>query len=307
MKHIPIAASLLALAMSASATIAQDLTPVTIAYVPAVHFLPAFVSKENGCFAGKGIDATMTLIPIATNIPPALLSGSVQIGMSTASVILPAVENGLDLVAIAGASRMMKGNESISLVLQPEVTMNSAADLVGKKIGVPGLLSVGDLVFRKWLKDNGVNPDDVTYVEVPFPRMMEMMSSKTVDGVLPAEPAKSALINNNVGKLAPVEYYTAVAPDSLQTFWMSTGAWAAENGEIVANFKACLDEGKDWIAANPDEAKAIETQYLQVQTPVYPDWNTAITPADFALFAGLGLEFGLVTKDLDIEKLVYHP
>lgn len=307
MKHFTLAASLLALVAGTSGTIAQDTAAVTIAYVPAVHFLPAFVSNENGCFAEKGIDATMTLIPVATNIPAALLSGSVQIGMSTASVILPAVENGLDLVAISGASRMIKGNESISLVLQPDLTMNSAADLVGKKIGVPGLLSVGDLVFRKWLSENGVNPDDLTYIEVPFPRMAELMSSKTVDAVLPAEPAKSGLIKNGIGKLAPVEYYTAVSEDSLQTFWMSTGVWAAENGEVIANFKACLDAGKEWIAANPEEAKAIETQYLQVQTPVYPDWSTSVAPADFALFAGLGLEFGLISKDLDIDKLVYQP
>ena len=299
--------SILSLAMLTQAGLAQEMTPVNIAYVPAVHFLPAFVAKETGCFADKKLDATLTLIPIATNIPPALLAGSMQIGMSTASVLLPAVENGLNLVGIAGSSRLLAGNESISLVTQNDLTVASAKDLVGKKIGVPGILSTGDLVLRKWLKQNGVDPDEVTYIEVPFPRMMEMMSSKTVDGVVAAEPVRSILVANKVGQRSTFEYYSAVSPDSMLTFWMSTGDWPAKNPRVVASFRECLDSATQWIKDNPEKARDIEKQYLKVTTPTYPDWSTAIKASDFDLYAALGLEFGLITKDVDTSKLVYAP
>ena len=291
------------LAISTSGASAQDRVAVKIAYVPAVHFLPAFVAKETGCFEKAELDAEMVLIPVATNIPPALLADSVQIGMSTPSVMLPAVANGLELVAVAGSSRQIQGNESISLVTQPDLTISSAKDLVGKKVGVPGILSTGDLFFRKWLSNNGVSSDEVTYVEAPFARMMEMMSSKTVDAVLPAEPARSALVARKLGQRAPMEYYTEVAPDTLQTFWMSTKAWADGHKPQIVSFKTCLDESIGWIAANAAEAKKIEEKYLKVTTPTYPDWATVIKPDDFEIHQALAIEFGLLSEGIDTSTL----
>ena len=55
-----------------------------------------------------------------SNIPPALVAGSLQIGMSTATVLLQAVDGGIDLNVVAGATRMLKDNPTISLVVRKE-------------------------------------------------------------------------------------------------------------------------------------------------------------------------------------------
>ena len=91
-----------------------------------------------------------------SNIPPALVAGSLQIGMSTATVLLQAVDGGIDLNVVAGATRMLKDNPTISLVVRKETQIKAATDVKGKKIGVPGVDSVADVMFRKWLKNNGV-------------------------------------------------------------------------------------------------------------------------------------------------------
>ena len=56
-----------------------------------------------------GVEADMTLIGINTNIPPAIASDSIQIGGPTSTVFLQAVDGGLDLVAISGASMIDAG------------------------------------------------------------------------------------------------------------------------------------------------------------------------------------------------------
>ncbi len=66
----------------------------------------AMVARDEGIFAKHGLDADVTLIGINTNIPPAIVSDSIQIGGPTATVFLQAVDGGLDLVAIEGASVM---------------------------------------------------------------------------------------------------------------------------------------------------------------------------------------------------------
>ena len=296
-----------ALLSAATAVPAQDMVAINIGFPPAVDFMPAYVAKENGCFAEKGIDATMTVIPVSTNIPPALVSGSLQIGGSTPTTLLPAVENGLGLKAIAGSSRVIKGKEGISVVTSPAFNPTIAQDFVGKKVGVPGIFSVADLMFRKWVKDNGVNLDDITFVEVPFPRMMEMMSSGNVDAVVATEPVRSLLVAKGVGQRAPFEYHTQVVEDSLLTFWMATGEWAAANPQVVAGFKECVTAGIDWIHANRAEADVIEQKYINMQTKQDHSWTADVAVSDFAIYAAVALEFGLITTELNLDDVVFAP
>lgn len=296
-----------ALLATATAAPAQELTPVSIGFPPAVDFLPAYVAKENGCLAEKGMDATMTVIPISNNIPPALMSGSLQIGATTPTTLLPTVENGLDLKAISGSSRVLKGKEGISVVTSPAFTATSAQDFIGKKVGVPGIMSVGDLMFRKWLKDQGVDPGKITFIEVPFPRMMEMMSSSNVDAVVATEPVRSLLVARGLGQRAPFEYHSAVIADSLLTFWIATNDWATAHPQLVAGFKACIASGIDWIHANRTAADAIEQKYINMQTKQDHTWTADVSPADFSIYADVALEFGLITKMPNLDDLVFKP
>jgi NitT/TauT family transport system substrate-binding protein len=208
-------ATLCALVATASASNVK----VSIGYATAADYLPAFVSKENGCFAANGIDAQFTRIPVTTNMPAAVIADTLQIGAQTATLFLPAVENGLELVAVAGGTRLLAGNETISLVTSTKFQVKRASDVVGKKIGVPGVNSVADVMFRKWLKNEGVDAAKVQIIETPFPQMKDLIKSGQIDGALAVEPIRSMIVNEGVGQRAGVEYHTAVAKDSILAFW----------------------------------------------------------------------------------------
>jgi NitT/TauT family transport system substrate-binding protein len=279
-------------------------TKINVGYATAADYLPAFMAKEIGCFEKNGLDVTLTRMQIVGNIPPALMAGSLQVGISTPPVHLQAIDGGLDLVAIAGATRMVKGNPTISLVLRQGVDIKSAADLKGKKIGVPGINSVADVMLRKWLKNSGVNPSDVTFIETPFPQMADLLKAGTVDGVTAVEPIRSRIEGSGVGKRAPEEYYTAVHPDTLLAFFTSTGAWAKANADAIKKFRACLGDGIAAIKTNPDAAKDAEKKYLGFNTPSLPTLTVDVKPDDFKFFVDLSKEFGLIRKDVDLKALV---
>lgn len=297
--------ALIAAALAATTTLpAAAQTKVNIAYVLGVDFLPVFVSKENACFAGKGLDVTLTFIPIANNIPATIVSGSAQIGMTTAPILLQAAENGLDLVAVAGASRMSKSNPTMSVVMRTEVKAATAADLKGRKIGVPGINSLGDIVFRKWLKDNGLKAGEVTTVEAPIPQMADLIKGGTVDGVVIMEPIRSRITSSGGGYRHPIEYYPATAPDSVLTMWISSGAWAKANAPAVAAFRACVASGIDSIKADPENAKKVEIQYLKIASPTYPVHEAVIKPDDLKIHADISTEMGLLKKPANLSALV---
>ena len=64
-------------------------TKVIIGYGFGSGWIPAFVAKDQGIFARHGIDATLQLIPNASNGPAALMGDSMQIaGLNPTSAIL---------------------------------------------------------------------------------------------------------------------------------------------------------------------------------------------------------------------------
>jgi len=276
---------------------------VAIGYPTATDFLPVFVAKEKGYFDNHNIDATPTRVPVVTNIPPALISGSIQIGMTTVPVLLQAVDGGLDLKLIAGAARHTKASPFISLVARKDVKVEKPADLVGKKVGVPGLNSVIDVMLRKWLINNNGPIKQVTFIEAPLPQLPDLLKSGTLDLVAIVDPLRSRIISSDAGYIA-AEYLGEVDPDVLISAWMATGDWVAKNPEVVKNFRAAIDEGLAFIKANPDESREIEKKYLGFNSPHFPTFENKAKPEDLKVFIAIGKELGLYRTALDPEKLV---
>src|SRR5262249_46671374 len=123
-------------------------TKIAIGYPTATDFLAVFVAKEKGYFDKHNIDATPTRVPVVTNIPPALVSGSIQIGMTTVPVLLQAVDGGLDFKLIASAAHHTKASPFISLVARNDGKIEKPAGLVGTKAGGTGLNSVTEAPFH---------------------------------------------------------------------------------------------------------------------------------------------------------------
>ena len=276
---------------------------VVIGHPPATDFLPVFVAKEKGFFEKHNIDATVTRLPVVTNIPPAVVSGSVQIGMTTVPVLLQAVDGGLDFVLIAGAAHHTKANPFISLLARNEVKIEKPADLVGKKIAVPGINSVIDVFLRKWLLNNKVALNQVTIIEAPLPQLPDLLKVGTVDLVAIVEPFRSRIISTNIGYVA-AEYFGEVAPDILVTAWMVTGDWAKKNPETIKNFRLAIDEGVAFVKSNTAEAREIEKKYIGFNSPVLPTFENKAKPEDLRVFIDIGKELGLYRTALDSQKLV---
>ncbi len=303
MSRIKSAALAVALAAAAASPAAAQ-TKVNVAHVFANDFLPVFMSKDNGCFEKRGLDVTLTLIPIINNIPATILAGSTQIGATTPTVLLQAAENGLDLVGVAGATRMLATNPTLSVVMRQDVKVANVPDLKGKRIAAPGIGSMAEVVLRKWLYNAGLKPGDVNIVEAPIPQMFDMLKGNTVDGVVIMEPIRSRIVAANVGYRHPNEFFASTAPDALATLWITSGAWAKANPKAVTEFRACVAEAVGLIATNAEEAKKVELKYVKANSPTYAKFEPRITAADLKIHADIATELGLLKKAANLNALV---
>jgi NitT/TauT family transport system substrate-binding protein len=282
---------------------AQAQTKITVGYTAAGEFLPVFVAKEKGLFEKRGLDVTLTRVALASTVPAALISNSVQIGTGTGPGLLQAVEGGLDLVAVSAAARQRRDNPQISVLVRKDLKVAAPADFKGKKIGVPGLNSVIDVVFRKWLKDKGVALEQVSLVEAPFPQMSDLLRGGTLDAVAAIEPFRSKIEADGSG-VRFADFFSEVQDNMLSGFWIATRSWAEANPAAVQAFREATKEAIAYIKANVDDAKVVEAKYLGVKAPGFPSFDVEVSPSDFEIYASIGKDLGLLRQKVDTSRLV---
>jgi NitT/TauT family transport system substrate-binding protein len=180
---------------------AADPLKITVGYGIGAEVLPVFVAKDRGFLDKHGLDVTLIAIAGPSNVPAALLSNSIQIGFNSPPSLLSAADNGLDLIIIAGNTRVVRGNETNTLVARTGSGIHSAADLKGKKVGVPGFGTGNDTMFRRWLTERKVSPDQLTIVEIPVAQMGDVLRGGTVDAVVVMEPVRSRIIASGSVKM----------------------------------------------------------------------------------------------------------
>ncbi len=290
-------------ALLLSTTLMAQPTKLNVGYVPAGDWVPALVAKDKGFFDKRGLDVTLTKVAIISNVPSAILSGSLHVGVSTPTVLIDAAEAGLPLTGIAGGTRFVKDPAIFSVVVRQGVTAKTAKDLEGKRVGVPGLRSIADVLLRKWLLDKGVNPNQVTIVEAPFPQMKDLLKAGTVDAVAVLEPFRTRIVADNTGyRLA--DYVAEVNPDLLGGVWIGQREWAAANPKAVVAFREALGEAIAFIKSNAEESKAIETKYLGFSTPIQIPYSLNVVPADLETYVKFAQDVGYLKKPVDVRSLL---
>lgn len=269
---------LLALTLAATAfdVQAQAPTKMAISFTATPEFGGIFIAKEEGFFAKRGLDVSLVPIPVAPSVPAAVLSNSVQIGGATPPVLLQAVDSGLDLVGIAGAGVYENASRGVGLVARNGVSISSPADLVGKKVAVPGFNATVHLLMRKWLMDKGVDPKKVTFVEISIPQMPDVLKGGSVDAVAIVEPFMGRILQAQGGILVP-GFTNDLASGFSSVLYIATRKWAVANPAQVQAFREAVQEAMDFGNANRDKAYADIGKYFKVPPDVlragpWPNW-----------------------------------
>lgn len=290
------------LALFSAATVAQS--KMVVGFTPANDFLAAFVAKDKGFFEKRGLDVTLTRIPNGSTIPAAMMSGSLTVGAITPTIFLQANDNGIDLRILSGASVQSSKNPTASVVIRNELAINSPADFAGKRIGVPGLNSVMHTMFMRWLKQRGVAPERVTFVEVPFPQQLDLLKSGQIDAALPVEPFRSRILQAQAGR-SYANFFAETRDNLLFSFFAVRQDWARKNPKEAQAFREAIAEGQAFIAASPAEARKSQITHLGLPAAVadvmpLATYETKVDLADVRYWSD-------VAKELDIIRTIPDP
>ena len=245
---------------------AQAQGKVVVGYSTAPDFAAAFIAKERGYFEKHKLDVELKFITLTSNMPAALVSGSVQIGGSTPPVFLQAVDGGLDLVGVAGGGVYDNTQGSVQIVARAGTHIGSAKDLIGKKFAVPGLNGTLHVLVRKWLMDKGVEPKSVTFIEVSLPQIPDVMKGGTIDAAVTGEPFVGRMVATQGASIVPG--FSTDLPGGFSTvMYATTRTWAAANAAQLTAFRAAIAEAVTFANSNRDQAYDDLGKYFKVPPP----------------------------------------
>jgi NitT/TauT family transport system substrate-binding protein len=279
---------------------AQAATKVRLMYTAVSGYSSAYIAKDQGFFDKRGLDVELILAPQGGAIIEGLVSGSAEIGTPTPTVFLQALDSGLDTVAIAATNAFPEKSKS-GVLAKAEESIHSAQDLIGKKIGVPGINGLLDVVFRQWLAKKGIDTKKVTYVEASFPQMSDMLRAGTVDAVVTVDPFYSRILDQKTGYL--VDNYTSVLPDgTIASVYSITGKWAAAHVDAVRALQGALAEAAAFSKDDAHAAAVRESIARYTKLPVavvsalpIPNLVAQIKPSDLTFWIDVMKERGMLS------------
>jgi NitT/TauT family transport system substrate-binding protein len=284
-------------------------TKIVVTYGPGYPWMPAFVAKDQGIFAKHGLDATLQFIAIGSNQPAALIAGTSQVAGLNPTIVLFADEGGADLQIIAGANGQSKTGSSGGALARAGLEIKRPADFRGMKIAVPGLQSVIHVAFMKWLKDRGVDPTSVTFIEVPINQMSDALKNGQVDIALPAAPFTDQIMAAKTGTLV-ADYQADLAdPFTVYSVWAMERNYAAAHPDVAPAFKASIAEAIDWIAKNDAAARQTLVTYLHLPPQVamsvgLGQFTAEMTPAQMQWWVDACQELGLTKGNVKLADML---
>lgn len=175
---------------------------IKVAYLPVLQSLPLFVAVEQGMFEREGLVIQMERIESPNQIIDALVSGKADAGAPSVAAGITAIVDvknpgSLKVYSLTCGTLDRLNDE---LLVAKNSTINSISDLRGKRLGhMPGIQF--STVAKKILMENGVDPSDVTLVELPVPNQLPTLAAGGVDAVLTLEPTGTLGGQKNVSRI----------------------------------------------------------------------------------------------------------
>jgi NitT/TauT family transport system substrate-binding protein len=303
-------AAAMGIAAVATGGAAQAQTKITVAYTAVSDFAPGFIAVEQGLFKKRGLDVDFKLVPLNPQIPAALQSDSMQIGGTTTPVQIQAVDGGLDLVAVAGSGVTRRNDTLFGVLARVEAPITTPQGFIGKKVGTPGLGAFLHVMFRQWLIDKGVDPKQVTFIEVGFPQHLDVLKAGSIDAVITGQPFTTRIVQAGVGVLA-TNFSDNLTTDLPIITYASTRAWAEKNPKAATGFREAIAEASA-MANDPKNVEIVRAavgKYISLPPPVlqslvFGKWQAELTEDGLRAWVKMMKGQGMIQTDIDVTKLI---
>jgi len=135
---------------------------VGLGYIQSVQFAPFYLAQQAGYYRDAGLEVTFQN-KIETDLIPLVGQGAIDIGVADGTDVIPAVSQGIPVQYLA----TLYGRYPSIVFAKASSGIKTAADLKGKKIGIPGRYGSSWIMLQALLASAKLKLADVQIVEYP--------------------------------------------------------------------------------------------------------------------------------------------
>ncbi len=309
-RHFTVAA---ASALALPAHVQAQTTKLRVSTIPIIDTAPLQVAIAKGVVAAEGLEVDTTPTAGGAAGLPALAAGQVQVTFSNIISLVLGAKQGLGFEVItAGSNTGETAPDLAGLVAKKGSALKTGKDFEGKRIAVNTRNNIIWLYARAWVRATGGNPDAVTFLEVPFPQMIDAVRGDRVDAAFVVEPFLSAGVAsdavsviawpyNTVGKNIPVGMYAA------------NKTYIAQNPQVIEKFVRAHQKAVDWANQNKggDEWLKSVSGYTRLAPEALkplklPPYQKTVDVPGIDAVVDQMRKHGLLEGNIDIKSLMYR-
>jgi ABC-type nitrate/sulfonate/bicarbonate transport system substrate-binding protein len=283
---------------------------VRVAYLPVMASLPVFIAEDQHLFPNHGLQVQTISFSSSNDMVSALVSGQVDVLPAVSLVPLIHLEiQHPGKVRVFSHSRMRRENSTYRIVVKSGSALASLQDLQGRKLGVFPGTSATRLVSA-FLKRKSVDPEKITFVQLPPSAQVSGLESGAVDALFAYEPVALVSEPGRYRTLSDSVYAELVEPCPLGVSVIARDFERRHKDTGMASATA-IQEAIAYMGSHPQEAKALLPRF----TKMTPEMASRVNVADMTLsnmpdagvlqrFIDLLYEIGEIPEKIDAHRLI---
>lgn len=200
-----------------------------------------------------------------------------------------------------------------TVMVRSDLPAKGLNDLRGRTFAIPSTYSNQNLVIRKLMQDEGVDPSAIRFVEMPPPDMPAALASRAIDAYFVGEPHAARAELDGSGRV--LYHAKDIWPGFISCVLVVTEQLIADRPEVVRDLVRGIAESGEWAEQHRTEAAAVVAPYFRQDEALVryvltrpPDRVSyrMLTPGDTEMqrIADMGLAAGILERRLDVRDLV---
>jgi NitT/TauT family transport system substrate-binding protein len=287
----------------------KDASVLKVGYAPVADASQLFIGIEKGFFEEEGLTIKLENLESGSKVIEALGANSIDIGQSSYVPIIYAKQADLDFKIIAAGAAEDSLHIENAIIVKKEAGIKTVHDLKGKKVAINGRRTINHMVLEEYLRKYGISPNEVSVIEIPFPRMEMVLQADQVDAICTMEPfVTRTLKSDNVGILS--HQFAELFPEIPIACFVATDGWIEKNEKTLNKFKRAFDKATDFLMSNPEESRIIISKYTNIsfeemQEVSLPTFQKTVDTEFVKYLISLMRERQYIDKDIDVKDLVH--